>query len=633
MDKLQPLITHRFWIITGVALILVFVGWQVGTGSLSEQFEIKKTAIDGAYSGIPDGKTTPNDKWIGGLDKATKIEKKSLDKSAKTLWDDQQSLMVWPAGIRREMSQYPYRDKNISLLLARRYRTIYYSALTSLWESLEPFEIQRFVETGKGRIKAEQSVIPCISYGTWKDAPPGPVVMWDSIEDIWLLKCLFDAINEVNDGSRLISDAPIRVLESVVLQGGTGTELAGASAEGGSEMGNMEGMMGSGADYTGGGNDSVGAEGFGGGTAGGGSGGFGVDVDLAQDVGSAGQAAGGSGPGSMGPGCGGGGSASGSGGTGGCGEEEMDMMGRGGLGMAGNSGKRYVDDKEDLPFKTRAFKLQLVMHIDKVPYLLAALNNAEWPIRILRVHQQSRSQEFASAAAGSTGGMGGMMTGGDSYGGAASGGGYGGAASGGFGGAASGGFGGAASGGFGGAAGGGYGGAASGGFGGAAAGGFGGGGFGGGAGGGYPAGASGTGATANSVEKIKAKQEAEKAQQIYAAAMEDPYLADVVVTGLITIYQPPSRDLESGTDDGSAVGENGENQSSETETTPGATDATAPSVVVPENSGSGEPVPAETTSDPMNPDAVPVENESDSKGSGEAIPVPEGSEPDASEGF
>ena len=43
MDKLKPLIVHKFWIILFIALLLPVIGWSMATGSLAKEIEERKT--------------------------------------------------------------------------------------------------------------------------------------------------------------------------------------------------------------------------------------------------------------------------------------------------------------------------------------------------------------------------------------------------------------------------------------------------------------------------------------------------------------------------------------------------------------------------------------------------------------
>jgi hypothetical protein len=76
-----------------------------------------------------------------------------------------------------------------------------------------------------------------------------------------------------------------------------------------------------------------------------------------------------------------------------------------GTGTAAQSQKRYVDEDPALPFKTRAFKMTVVMDSRKLPEFLDELTNSSWPVTGLRVHQQQVfSDPFAQNGAAGAGG-------------------------------------------------------------------------------------------------------------------------------------------------------------------------------------------------------------------------------------
>jgi len=49
--------------------------------------------------------------------------------------------------------------------------------------------------------------------------------------------------------------------------------------------------------------------------------------------------------------------------------------------------RRYVDDDESMPFKTRAFYIKVIMDHARVPDLMVELTNSSWPVRVVRLHQ------------------------------------------------------------------------------------------------------------------------------------------------------------------------------------------------------------------------------------------------------
>jgi hypothetical protein len=87
--------------------------------------------------------------------------------------------------------------------------------------------------------------------------------------------------------------------------------------------------------------------------------------------------------------------------------EAMAGGNRGGRNSSANM-KRYVEEKTE--WKTRGFYLEVIVDQRQVPQLLVELTNAEWPIRITRVHQADLNDETL-VGGGSAGGMPGMPVG------------------------------------------------------------------------------------------------------------------------------------------------------------------------------------------------------------------------------
>ncbi|MEM1062249.1 MAG: hypothetical protein AAGJ97_07970, partial [Planctomycetota bacterium] len=64
--------------------------------------------------------------------------------------------------------------------------------------------------------------------------------------------------------------------------------------------------------------------------------------------------------------------------------------------------RRYVDDNESEPFKTRAFYIKVVMDHRYLPDFIVELSRSSFPIRIIRVHQAERNGTIYDS--GTTGG-------------------------------------------------------------------------------------------------------------------------------------------------------------------------------------------------------------------------------------
>src|SRR6478735_4680894 len=106
MEKLQPIIKQRFWILLGVVVIMSLTGWWLATSSLLQAITTRKTAIDAAYGKIPKG-AVPNENWAKELDGLNKVQEKAINDARTLPWQKQQSkLLIWPEGVDAQRAGY-----------------------------------------------------------------------------------------------------------------------------------------------------------------------------------------------------------------------------------------------------------------------------------------------------------------------------------------------------------------------------------------------------------------------------------------------------------------------------------------------------------------------------------------------
>ena len=53
MDKLEPIIKHRFWILLGLSAPLIIYGYYSANAEMNAATRDRKTALDSIYSGVP----------------------------------------------------------------------------------------------------------------------------------------------------------------------------------------------------------------------------------------------------------------------------------------------------------------------------------------------------------------------------------------------------------------------------------------------------------------------------------------------------------------------------------------------------------------------------------------------------
>lgn len=139
---------------------------------------------------------------------------------------------------------------------------------------------------------------------------------------------------------------------------------------------------------------------------------------------------------------------------------------------------------------------------------------------------------------------------------------------------------------------------------------------------------------------LEARKESIKAGQILKAALEDPYLADVVITGLLTIYQPPQSERETeenSSESASDAPEPGSGsqpdaapdqtqiEANESEQSPGNSPETENAIPAPPTPEASTPETDAQTENPAGEDPalnLPAETESPSPAPASSQPVP-----------
>ncbi|MDB5388820.1 MAG: hypothetical protein JWM11_4466, partial [Planctomycetaceae bacterium] len=84
MDKLKPILAQKFWILSGLCLLLPLAGWWVDTASMSAEITSRTAAIKAAFDGIP--KPGPNKQWTDQVEARNKEEDAKVIKTGDQLW-------------------------------------------------------------------------------------------------------------------------------------------------------------------------------------------------------------------------------------------------------------------------------------------------------------------------------------------------------------------------------------------------------------------------------------------------------------------------------------------------------------------------------------------------------------------
>ncbi len=380
MEKLKPILKHKFWIIAGAVLLMTIVGWWIGTSAKAAYIETRWAALSGLA--VTPGSNTPNQDYIDNIDKVIQVLDKNQEVLDNRLYEKQRSLHTWPENVAKYMDGVPFRDP-AQINALQIYAREHWDEFQDMLEALPRFgwkqEMGPDYGTEYGIVYIEKdSDIPHVPLSVWRNTTPTSDAMWNTQEDIWLTRSIFDAIRKVNEGATKISDAPIRSIAKLEFRGGSRVEpgtATGGPMMGGTGYPGTEDTM---EDTSGG---TFGTRGYGGGGMGDEMGGvmggsyqdFALNTTLNVDLDSV------------------------------LGSETIQaamsddanaamptMPGTQSSMMGGAAQKRrYVDDDPALPYRTRGFYIELLMVHDKLPDLQAALVSMPWPTELLMIQQAS----------------------------------------------------------------------------------------------------------------------------------------------------------------------------------------------------------------------------------------------------
>ncbi len=375
MEKLQALLVHRFWLLFGAVLLVPIVGWWIASGSLSSKTAAATDDIKAAKNALPAGVGLPNSKYVEGAEGVTKQKQALYDQEFQRLWDRQKALMTWPVGM-ESMSRYDF-EASISDADRLQYQLRYNDEVERIRELLPEYDPQ----TEQGIVLLEGATLPFVDTNqAWRGRSPSSQQAWDAQMDNWFTEAIFKAIRSVNgtvEGTeQTIRDAAVRQITTLIYKGGsrggdTAVAADPANMEGQPEGGLVPGGVNAAFDLfgstTGGGggrNESFGGSGGGNNVASPSN----IDVDPAKIFGDARIQ-------------------STTDGTLSEGNQPAGPLGAfGGNTQQNAAERRYIDDDETLPYRTRGFYLHVVVRNDAVPDLLLALSNMDWPTTIVHVH-------------------------------------------------------------------------------------------------------------------------------------------------------------------------------------------------------------------------------------------------------
>ena len=376
MDKLQPVIKHRFWILVALVPPLCIFAYYSANGAMRQATADRVTALDGVISGIPQG-TGANPTWTdadkGGLAVINAEYKSAVDVELVRVWEEQQARMTWPRSMQRYVPA-EYLDA-FPQEAGFTYKDEYPNLIAAVHASVEPITPDARGKDFSGKVWLDQKLIPRHTFGQLSVESDK---IWEAQEDLWYLQLLFDAIRNVNRSSENAAKAAIRKVYKIDLVGGTGESSVKASA---SPMGNsgampvmhsadmpMMDMPMSGGEQGPGRTSGLASPKVS----------FSPAEEFGSDVKQASQ-----------------GSAAPSGAP----SPDMMMMGGGNRGAA-QERIRYIKLDPNAKYRERGFYLSVLIDQKKIADFLVELSNADWPIRIVRFHVGPNPEKPGAATSG-----------------------------------------------------------------------------------------------------------------------------------------------------------------------------------------------------------------------------------------
>ena len=241
MDKIEPLIRHRFWILFVISLPLAVAGYFLTNSEMQAATETREGTLKSVLGGVPEGTSDPNKDFANGLAAINKELQQQNDVEIQKLWEDQRERMTWPEIMHRYLPDV-HRGE-IDLGGRRQYVKEYPGIVRRLWERVQPVvsdphPIGLTVDWPE-KVVLMPETLPVAQFTEHQQISSRE--MWNAQEDVWLMELLFDAIVRTNEGASNIMEAPVRAIEELYLTGGNGDPTAFITGDDGPKGGGGKG--------------------------------------------------------------------------------------------------------------------------------------------------------------------------------------------------------------------------------------------------------------------------------------------------------------------------------------------------------------------------------------------------------
>ena len=132
MDKLQPLIKHRYWICFGLSVVFVVVGWWMASGAIAIEIDTRMKKVEESFTKATQGATKPNKSWVDAAKKENEVDTQSYDRATKLLLQRQKNARKWPDALVNSMKGVAYWDDLKDTTTRARWASIYRDQIEKL---------------------------------------------------------------------------------------------------------------------------------------------------------------------------------------------------------------------------------------------------------------------------------------------------------------------------------------------------------------------------------------------------------------------------------------------------------------------------------------------------------------------
>lgn len=357
MDKLQPVIKHRFWILAGLIVPLAIYGYYSANSQLKAATESRESQLESVLSSVDSG-NKPNEDYAEKLEAINERYETWVNETLVDLWKRQQERMTWPSQVQGKIPQEFMGDIPRDALVI--YEGLYGLLIRDLEQRVQPVEPLETRTTQPGSMRRQPvSEAPNQKVILATNVPTAILdrltitsdQMWNAQIDIWLTRLLLDAVVRLNEDKDTVTEANLRRIDVLELMGGTGTPQTGGSAPGmmSSAPGGMPadvaaqlGLL----DPSSSGPAPLAIP-------------TQTAFDPAQEFGPDSDQAASTGPPTS---------------------AQMAMM------TTAAPAMRYINESDTAPYLERGFYMSVIILQDQIPNFIEELVNSPWPVRVERFH-------------------------------------------------------------------------------------------------------------------------------------------------------------------------------------------------------------------------------------------------------